>query len=419
MTSGTAPDGVPGGGPTPTRVAVVGTGGGARGAYEAGALRAVVPALVARGQRPRIVVGTSAGAINAVLLGSLAHRLGTAGEAGAALDEVVAAWHDVALGQVFRPLATSGWATAVRYAAAAAGLPRPRLTALLDTAPLRELAARAVDWAQLHRNVRDGLADVAVVTTTARGGTCIFLQRGGTEAPQPDPTRGWEYRSVDLGPEHLCASSAIPLLFPPVEIEGDWYSDGGLRLNAPLKPALDLGADGLVVAANHSVPYDVGTACEPPQIDDAAAQVLSAVLSDRMLEDLRRLRSVNELLEHIDPDAATDKRRVPSLVVTAPQAGALAGLAEQAYADVSGSLLSLLRHADVPLLHHLLAPDDSRGAWELLSYLFFDPAFTRRAVALGRDDASHCVPASDDDCLPWCLTEPVPDLAQAQRPVLT
>ena len=233
------------------RVAVVVAGAGARGAYEAGALSVLLPALERAGTRPSLYVGTSAGAINAVLLASTAH-LPAAQQADALLE----VWRGIGVSDVFRSLLRTGPVSAARWLGQLAGVPGVRLHALVDTAPLAATAQRVVDWPQLRANLDAGTVALAVVATAAADGrTTVFVDRcPPSPLPLPDEARPIDHVAARITAAHVLASAAIPVLFPPVPVEGTdgrrrWYVDGGVRLNAPLKPALALGADAVVVVA--------------------------------------------------------------------------------------------------------------------------------------------------------------------------
>ena len=234
-------------------MAVVVAGGGARGAYEAGALSVLLPALEADGSRPQLCVGTSAGAVNAVLLAATAHL--PAQQSAAALLEV---WRGIGVPDVFRPLLRTGPVSLGRWAGQLLGVPGVRLHGLVDTAPLAATAQRVVDWPQLRRNLDGGAVALAVVATSgATGRTTVFVDRRGPDPlPPPDDARPIDYVAARVEAQHVLASAAIPVLFPPVGVVGAdhrrrWYVDGGVRLNTPLKPALALGADAVVVVATH------------------------------------------------------------------------------------------------------------------------------------------------------------------------
>jgi NTE family protein len=283
-------------------VGLVLAGGGARGAYEAGVLSVLLPELARQGARPTVLVGTSAGAINATLFASLAH-LPAEEAAAVALDR----WRSVHAQMVFRP----AWQTlpplGVRYAAALAGSP-DRLTGLLDTGPLGRTLASLLDWEQLRRNLQARTVDaLAVVTTECETGrTKVFYQGAGQAlagVPATDDERAMDYHREDLTAEHIRASAAIPIAFPPVRLHGapgsSWHMDGGVRLNAPLKPAIALGARRLVVVATDPPfhrPSSDAVGRPAPSIQDATGQLLHGAMADRMIEDLIVLAKLNKLL---------------------------------------------------------------------------------------------------------------------------
>ncbi len=197
------------------RVAIVLPGGGARGAYEAGALSVLLPALEARGERVSIVCGTSVGAINAALLASLVDRpLSEA--ARIAVERWRAVRRSDVLGRVVGP---SLALKTLRFVGEALEVPGVRLSSLLDPSPLRDSLERWIDWMALHRNVKHGeLAAICVVATAVNGGGPVaFVETQGT-VPRTKSSSPLRYVRAQLAGEHVRASAAIPLLFPPVEV---------------------------------------------------------------------------------------------------------------------------------------------------------------------------------------------------------
>jgi NTE family protein len=370
-------------------------GAGARGAYEAGALAVLLPVLERRGERPTIVVGTSAGAINAVLLASLAHL--PAERAGA---ELVRRWCAIDRSQVIGPLLTTAPGVLLRYAAGVVGARSPSLTGLLDTTPLRRTVAdrRWLDFDQLHANVRSGrIAAAGVVATRAVDGRSVVLVEASAERrlPGADELRGIRYSRTRLGPDHVLASSAIPVVFPPVRLDEPpgaraWYVDGGLRLNVPIKPALELGADRVARPAA----ADADPTGRPPTVTQISGQFMRATLVDRMIEDVRELVRINRLLAAgggpiRDPHSAGGRPYgLVDFVFVGPAGGhviaATAGrILRERYSGLRGWLPL---PDDFVLIRRALAARGVAGD-ELMSYLLFDKRFMADLVALGRADA--------------------------------
>ncbi|MGE5763511.1 MAG: patatin-like phospholipase family protein [Mycobacterium leprae] len=397
------------------RVGVVLAGAGARGAYEAGVLSVLAPALARSGAAPKIVVGTSAGAINASAYAALAH-LDPDEAAGKLLD----LWRSVGRANVFRSLFRSGPTTLANYLAEVAGLPKARLTGLLDTAPLWATARQRVDWGQIHANVRsEHVAAVAVVATSAYAGrTVVFVERGaGVDLPGPDDARALDYHDAQINAEHVLASSAIPVAFPAVRVHqpreaAGWYVDGGVRLNAPLKPALSLRVDSVVVVATHPAVYESPVQSGPerhrqPQIADAGVQILDAALADRMVEDVRTLGKINELVAGGGArGSGRAYHQVPYLFVGPVDRGDLGDLARDVYRRRPG-WMQALRSPDFALLYRLIGADEPRVG-DLLSYLFFDPEFMEAAIDLGREHAQQVLGGSGrgGTAVPWQIAAP-------------
>ena len=133
-----------------------------------------------------------------------------------------------------------------------AGVPGVDLSGLLDPSPLRGTLRRLVNFKRMARNVEDGALTAAAVVATAYATTRSVVFHHGGPALGLDSMRAIDYAATPLAPEHVLASAAIPGAFPAVEIRrpraaAGCYGDGGVRLNAPLAPALALGADRVLV----------------------------------------------------------------------------------------------------------------------------------------------------------------------------
>jgi NTE family protein len=381
--------------PSSTRVALVLAGGGARGAYEIGALSSLLPALE-QNERPRIVVGTSVGAINAAYVAAHADESpGQVAEGGVEL------WRQISYGSVLKPLVSvAEGARLWSYAREVLGSARAHTNSVLDPAPLVSTLKELIAFDRIRPNVAAGhLATAAVVATSGRTSLSVVFHDGG-RSPGLDRLRGISYVGTELSEAHVRASAAIPLVFPAVGIGGAdgtrWYFDGGTRLNAPIKPALALGAERVIVIALNSLapPRELSTAPRPDAID-GATQLIQAVLVDPLINDVHTLATVNELLAD-DTDAKvrahetrTGRRRVPYMLIAPEDPLEIGRIAHEVYRDRYRSPLGLLRSTNLSALGHLInaAKDASHG--ELLSYLLFDEEFILRLIELGRRDAER------------------------------
>jgi NTE family protein len=373
-----------------TPAAVVLAGAGARGAFEAGAIARLLEPLAEQDRRPTIFCGSSAGSINSVLLASVAHL--PPREAAEALTEQ---WVHTPTSSMIRSVGLAWPVTGLRYLAGRAHLPvgSPEL---LDPPALRGILGRWDGWDDLHRNVEQGLVDAVALTATdlTSDRTIVHVEtQEDRKLPEDDEDRGIHYVRTRLGLEHVYASSCIPFVSPPVEIDDEsgrpsWNVDGGVRLNVPLKPAIDLGAERLVVVATDvSRRPQAATASGAPTLLDLADQLLHLATGDRLLEDLRTLTQVNELIQsQATPTNRQGRpfRKLPVLVATPDRATDLSDLVEQVLADGPGRLLIPVGR----LLTRLTGVPGNSGP-DLATFLLFLSAYTRRAVELGRQRADE------------------------------
>ena len=392
------------------RRAVVLSGGGARGAYEAGVLRFILDDLPERhGIEPRfdIVCGTSVGAIHAAFIAGTAHQRTGRG------PRLVKIWEDLQVGEIFHfssrdLIAMPRMLFGVRKVAQQLreGRRPDRLFGLLDTGPLEQLVLQSIPWEGIRKNLDAGLVEGVCIAATqlATGRAVVFTEQKERAHFPKSPDDHIRMQPARLAPVHALASAAIPLLFPSVRVGSRYYADGGLRLNTPLAPALRLGADRvLVLGLSHGV---------APSVSEALAQqrtagfgnpmflfgkVLNALMLSPVDADVARLRFVNDILTHGEmaygPDflerinavgaeqGARPLRRVDHMVIRPSQdVGLMAGelLAESSDKVQLNAFLKMF-----------LRSSESEGTREadLLSYLLFDSAFTTPLVDLGYADA--------------------------------
>ncbi|MCK9902581.1 patatin-like phospholipase family protein [Frankia sp. Cpl3] len=375
-------------------IGVVISGAAARGAYEAGALAALLPLLNKDKRRLSVFVGTSSGAINAALLAMSAHQ--TADEAANVLR---ATWCGLGPRKVWTfPLFALSQLTRTVW--------NRQVISLLDTSPLRHLVEHDFNHSQVSANIANGLVDALAVTATVcqqngRGPSSRVFVSGPRSARLPPASGGVQYVPTDVTHRHVLASAAIPSLFPPVEIrESDddrgWYIDGGVQLNTPIKPALDLGVDRLVVISSHATNRRQRgpTIARRPDAVDAAAQSLHAVLSNSMIEDINNLHRVNYLIGRSRMASVPHGpyRQIPFMVVS-PREGQLSTLAHRTFERKYRGPRALfsapnwVRSTDyqvIGLLDQILfLARKGDGHKELLSYLLFDDDYLIDQFSLG------------------------------------
>ncbi len=387
------------------RIGLVLPGGGARGAYEAGALSVLIPALADRGERVDIVCGTSVGGINAAVLAAVA-ALPASEQAAVFLDH----WRSVRKGNVISPVIGVGTALGLlRLAGEVLELPGLRAASLLDPAPLARSLDGWIDWEALHANVASGLlhAVCIVATSLERGVPVGFVE---TAAKPPVSDREIEYVHTRLEGQHVRASAAIPLVFPPVEVTAPrgaagHYIDGATRLNAPIAPALALGAERVIVVGYEPFAGEPPAARGGPRLADVAANALDGLLLDQVAHDVRRMLAVNAFFaEH--PTTGTSRaavayraahgrppyRRISYALVAPSRRGAIGALAEAVFQERYGGFRGL-RSPDFALLARLLGGGQARSRGELLSFVLFDEVFIERLLEAGRTDAERWLAA--------------------------
>ncbi len=382
-------------------IALVLSGGGARGAYEAGVLSGIAGVLGARAPRPLfdVFTGTSVGAINAAHLAAFADR------ADHGIPQLVELWQSVRIETHLRPRLRQfvGWPRTGARKKSGAGEPSGLRwgRALLDPRPFEELVESEIPWRRIHENVSRGLVHALIVSAmnVASGRTFTFVELapGSAYVSSRDPRRA--SREETITADHVLASAAIPLLFPSRRIGGSYYCDGGLRFNTPISPAIRTGARKLVIVAlrsGHPASDEEEGLAEYPNPIFLLGKIFDALLLDPIEYDLQVLERTNRMLQVLadsmtpgeiervravlEADRGLGYRRLRTLVFRPSQdIGVLARdhLRERGGACLGDSAAVLLERA-AALGTHVEA--------DFLSYLLFDGAFARKLIELGRSD---------------------------------
>lgn len=347
------------------------SGGGARGAYQAGVLKGLAE-IWGRDSLPfPVITGMSAGALNATFIASRADRF------QAAAQELAHLWSGLHSHEIYKTRAISFSRLAFRVISdlALSGLKDYRLAkALLDTSPLRELVERQIDFTAIRRHLDSGRLQVCEVSAfdyLTMENVSFYISEKRLE-----PWRRVRRRAAaaDITAAHVLASSAIPLFFPPVAVNGRWYGDGCLRNTNPLSPAIRFGADRiLIIGVRKTRKIDDTQARTEPNLGRVLGVLLNSVFMDSVDEDLERLRSFNELAAQGGQLSGRPLAHVETLYLNPSQD--LGRLAAELEADLPPTLRYLLKGLGTK-------PEIA----ELISYLMFEPQYCTQMVRLGYQD---------------------------------
>ena len=347
------------------------TGGGARAAYQVGLLRGLARHF------PRlhfdVITGVSAGAINAIFLAS--HE----GPLAERIEELADLWRDLQCQHVFRP----------NYPALLPFLkPKPR--GMFNAGPLASLLRRVFDTPHrgapiegIKRNLESGdLSAVALISLDYTTGQNVRWAQGRSIDVFEGPNRRSVHQEITV--EHVLASAALPFVFPAVRIGTRWYGDGGIRLSAPLSPAVHLGASR-ILAMSTGYQRTVDEASTPvvtgyPPAAQILGQLFNAVFLDAIDEDVTRMERMNDILRRL-PEEERGGLKPIDLFVMRPSRDI--GKLASSYEQFLPRSMKLFTHALGA--HETESPD-------FVSMLMFEPNYLRVLIQMGEEDVYAQLP---------------------------
>ena len=356
-------------------LAIMLTGGGARAAYQVGLLRGIArhfPEL-----RFDIITGVSAGAINAAFLA--AHP----GPLGKVVDSLTELWCQLECEHVFR----FDWKTLIPFRSALNSiLPRRRWArprGLVDTTPLGNLLCRILHSSRrepvrgIIENLHSGqLRAFALMTLDYSTGQAVRWVQGRTFSSYEGPNR--RVAETQMTVEHVLASSAIPFVFPAVRIDDRWYGDGGVRLSAPLSPAVHLGASRIIAMSTgyQRTPDEASTPVVHgyPPAAQVLGQMVNAIFLDNIDEDVVRMQRMNEMIRKLDPRERDGFKPIDLMILRPSRDLAKLASGYEKYLP-----------ANLKLVTRALGSSETDSP-DLISLMMFEPHYTRELIALGEAD---------------------------------
>lgn len=359
--------------------ALVLSGGGARGAYQVGVLQGLSEILKKEKIEPpfRILSGTSAGAINTAKLAS------TTDDFHSAVKDLIQIWTNIKTDQVFKAdimsLNKLGLGSLLGT--------QKKFNSLLDTAPLKNLIEKNCDFSLIQPNLEKGLFDSVIITANnySRNSAVSFVQTASRVNESMLKWKEVRRRAVhtQMKADHILASSAIPMLFPPISLNGEPYGDGCVRNSTPCSPSIRMGANKLLVIGVRSTTINEAPLREDSKIIHEASMVrilntlLNAVMLDSVEQDVQRIQRLNELHDEAVASnklfKATKLKKIPAICISPSQ-------------DI-GEIARLKAHHVPRILRMTInAFGELDEASELLSYLLFDADFCKSLISMGYND---------------------------------
>ncbi|HBQ21153.1 MAG: hypothetical protein A2Z91_00615 [Deltaproteobacteria bacterium GWA2_38_16] len=352
------------------------SGGGARAAYQLGVLKYIFTELKCIPESP-IIVGTSAGAINAFFLALKAHE-----GLDKAIVQLCDLWSSLTIDNIYR---TDPWSILkgvgnFLYNFTLGRFVRERhMESFLDTTPLYLMLRRVFedDAHHFHHNIEEGFIRALGLTAMqyGTGKTITFFEAGSKSGVKEWDRPRRQGVETKLRLKHVLASASIPIIFPSVKLENSYYADGSVRANAPLSGAIQLGATKiLVIHLARKSREQLKPLAHYPSVSQIIGMLFNTIFLDTLDFDLRVLNRVNSLIEKL-PDNP-EKLKLVEVSVIRPN-NDLGYLSLPFKKDLPKTLSFLLKG---------LGPTDKTGS-DFLSYILFDGRYAKELIEEGMKDA--------------------------------
>ena len=357
------------------KIGLVLPGGGARAAYQVGVLKAISE-LIPDSNPFSIISGTSAGAINASLLASRSQSLKEA------VEVLSGVWCNFKTNKVYRTETTVMLKSIFQWllTVSSGGVLVKNPKSLLDNSPLRQLLEDTINLEGIKNNIDKGNLDAFAITAAS-----YSSKKSVTFFQSEEDDIDWERFlrvgvKTDILIDHLMASIALPLIFPAVKINNEYFGDGAMRQATPLSPAIRLGAEKLLIINTDSKsPNNQLTDNQIyPSIGEVGGYMLDALFTGGLLSDLERLDRINQIIENSGNNSVqTSNKKMKHLdyCVISPSKD-IKKIAKEHYKDVPYSIKLLMKGLGLK----------NREESELLSFLLFESSFTSSLIQLGFED---------------------------------